>query len=769
MGRFRVLGRLGGGGQAEVFRAYDPELHCERALKVLPETLAADPEARARLLREARLASRLRHHHICGIYDIGEHAGRLYVVMELVEGQTLRDRLGQGPLAPEAAAAVGAQVADALAYAHAHGVVHRDLSSANVMLTPDGHAMVLDFGLARALPGDLGRTLSTVTASGVVLGTPDYVAPEVLKGSPADARSDVWTLGVLLHEMLSGTPPFRRRALTETLAAVLQDPPPPLPARTPRAWNTLLSQCLDKDPARRPASAADVKLSLERVRSAAPDAWIRARHPARAVRWIAVVMGSVAVVVAAWWWIHHAGPAPVPSGVQALAVLPLENVSGDVAQQYLADGMTDELITTLAQISALRVTSRSSVMRYRAQPPTIADVARDLRVQDVIEGSVMRAGDHIRVTARLIGAATDQPLWAETYVRPIRDVLALQNDLARTIADQVRIRLTPAEARRLSVHRTVAPDVYALCLRGRIAWNRLDAPGLREAESCFQQAIARDSAYAPAWAGLSDAYWGASSWFEAPNVVMPKAIMAARHAIAVDDSCADGHASLGTALLEYAWDWSGAERELRRAVALNRSHAAAHRELAFLMRIRGRYDEDRSEVEQSVELDPLSAPTVTQQGWPEFFGHRYLEAVRTFERSILEFPDAEAAHGGLGLALEQQRDYPRAIAELRRAFQLAPVSEMGAALAHAYAAAGEPQRARALLDSLEHHVGVSYVGPSYLAIVYVALGNRAKALDLLEDGFRSRDEWMTWLKVDPRFDPLRSDPRFQSLVAKMGL
>lgn len=762
IGRFRILGHLGGGGQGEVYRAYDPELRCERALKRLPEALAGNAQARAGLMREARLASRLRHHHICGIHDVGEHDGRLFVVMDLVEGVTLRERLASGALTPDEAVRFAGQIADALAYAHARGLVHRDLSSANIMLTPDGQAVVLDFGLALALPNAALESQSTVTVSGLVRGTPDYMAPEVLKGQPADIGADVWAFGVLVHEMLVAAPPFHRRSVTETLAAVLQDPPPPLPASVPRPLAALVARCLEKDPDRRITNPMELRSVLAAIASG------KVVHGAPSRWWprVALAVGGVAFAVLAWALLHGFFGPPV---AQALAVLPLDNLSGDASQQYLADGMTDELITTLAQISALRVTSRSSVMGYREHPKPLADVARELHVQDIIEGAVMRAGDQIRVTARLVGAHSDAPLWAQTFVRPARDVLALQNEIARAIGEQVRIRLKPAEVRRLATHRAVDPEAYALCLRGKVAWDQLDEPGLRNAVRLYQQAITRDSTYAPAWAGLADSEWGLSSWFEAPTVAMPKAIAAAHRAIALDDSCADGHASLGTALLDYAWDWDGAERELRRAIALNPSHAAAHRELAFLMRYRSRYTEDRAEVEHSIQLDPLTPYTVTQQGWPEFFDRRYDEAVRQFERSIAVFPRSETAYSGLGLTLEQQHQAPAAVAALRRAVQLAPVIEMQTALAHAYASAGDSTRARALLDSLEHHIGVAYVGPTYLAVAHLGLGEKTRALELLEAGYRARDDWMVFLKVDPRFDPLRSDPRFQALVAKMGL
>jgi eukaryotic-like serine/threonine-protein kinase len=757
LGRYHVLERLGQGGMGVVYRAYDPALRCERAIKVLPDDAVADVEARARLLREARAASRLLHPGICTVFDVGEDGGRAYIVMELVEGESLAARIARGPLDAHEVGRIAGEVADALAAAHAEGVVHRDLKSSNVMVTPEGHAKLLDFGIARVqATGSVATT--ALTQPGFVLGTPECMAPEVLQGHEADPRADVWALGVMLHEMLAGEQPFRGRTVAETQAAVLQQPPAPLPAGVPRALADVVAHCLEKDPARRFQSAAEVKAALEH-----PYAHRAAARPRASLRRMAA-LGGVALVMAAGLVLLCRPPV-----VRALAVMPLDNLSGDASQQYLADGMTDELITTLSQISALRVTSRSSVMAYRDKPKPVTTVARELHVQNVIEGSVMRAGDEIRVTARLIGAAADQPLWAQSYVRPFHDVLVLQNELAHAIADQVRIRLTASERRRLARRRAVDPEVYGLCLRGRLAWNQLTEQGMRESTRLYEQAIARDSTYAPAWAGLSDTYWALANWYESPAFAMPRAMAAARRAIALDESLADGHAALGAVLMDYAWDWDGAERELRRAIELEPSHAVAHRQLAFLMRYRGRFEQDEAEVRASVQLDPLTPFTVAQQGWPELFSRHYVEAVGKFEASIVADPDAAPSHQGLGIALLQLHEYPRAIAEFEQAATLAPVMEARAGLAHALVVGGQPGGARALLDTLEHHSPGIYVGPTSLALVYAALGERSHALDLLEQGYRAHDGWTLFIKVDPRFDPLRSEPRFQTVLEKVGL
>jgi TolB-like protein/tRNA A-37 threonylcarbamoyl transferase component Bud32/tetratricopeptide (TPR) repeat protein len=761
LGRYQVLEPLGQGGMGAVYRAYDPGLRCERAIKVLLDPSGSDPTARLRLLREARAASRLLHPGICTVFDVGEDEGRTFIVMELIQGESLEQRIARGALPAADVVQIAGEVADALAAAHAQGVVHRDLKSSNVMLTSSGRAKLLDFGIAR-VHGGAGTATTDLTQTGALIGTPGCMAPEVLLGNVADPLADIWALGVLIHEMLTGRPPFAGRTAPETIAAVLHEPPAALPEGVPRALADLAARCLEKDPAQRIPSAAAVRAALEgRLASPVPRATPRRRGT---LAWVAVAVTVTVVGL----FVTMRTCAPPTAAIAGLAVMPLENLSGDGHQQYLADGMTDELITTLSQVSALRVIARGSVIGYRGSSKPVHVIARELGVQMVVEGAVAQIGDQLRITARLVRAGPDAPIGVWDYTRPFRDVLALQNELARTIADSVQVRLTPHERQRLTRRRAVDPAVYALFLRGRVAWDRSDAPGFTEARQHFEQALARDSSYAPAWAGLASATWGLSGWMEDPMDVMPAALKEAHRAVALDPDLADGHAILGTALAEYAYDWRGAERELKRAIALQPSDASTHLEYAFLLRYLGRFDEDRTELQKSLQIDPLSEFADGQTGWPDYFARRYPDAAAHFERAIAGSPASFLGRYGLALTLEQEHDYPRAIAEMQRTLALASTGEERAFLAHIYAQAGRIPEARALVDSLERAPS-GYVSPCVLAIAYTGMGDRERALTLLEQGYRVRAGWMQFLKVDPRLDPLRQEPRFRALVAKMGL
>ncbi len=762
-----MLGALGGGGQGQVVRAYDPELRVERAVKVLAADQAQDAEARMRLKREAQLASRLRHPGICGIHDVGEDGGRLYVVMDLLEGETLRDRLAAGPLEVETARRIAGEIAGALAYAHGQGVVHRDLSSANVILAADGRVVLLDFGLARQVAGAAMGSLPTATMTGVVVGTPDYIAPEVLHGERADARADVWALGVLLHEMLSGGRPFQRPTTTQTLAAVLQSPPAPLPPTVPMWMAGIVDRCLEKDPARRFPAAADVQAALVygagAAAAAAPRHWTsRAFGSTR--RRVVIAVTALALAVAAVPCIRG-GPAMI----RALAVLPLKNHSGDPGQEYFAEGMTDELTTTLGQIGALQVIAHNSVADYDPSKVPLRRIAHTLGVGALVTGDVMRSGDQVRIDAQLVEGRSGRLMWSNSYVHDVTDVFRLQNEVSRAIAEQIRVRLTPAETARLNHARAVDPKAYEDYLRAREAWGNYTQQGFAEAERLFRGAIARDSTWAQAWAGLADALYGPSNVFVAPNVAIPRARQAAQHALALDPGSAEAHTSLGITSMVYDWDWEGAEREFRRALELRPQDADAHWWLGHLLCCRGQFDAAIPELRHAQALDPNNLWYRGSLPWHLYLARRFDEAADSLRRMAASHPGYFIPHVFLGLVLQQQHQLPGAVTELERAVAMDVKNDDLGQLGQAYGAAGRRGDAERMLARLRQRAATGFVPAASFAMVYTGLGERDSALTWLERATEDHSEFLIFAAVDPALASLRGDPRFLAILHKLHL
>ncbi|HSB35444.1 MAG TPA: protein kinase, partial [Thermoanaerobaculia bacterium] len=562
LGPYEIVGFLGAGGMGVVWRARDTRLERDVAIKVLPPVTAADPAARARLLREARLASKLNHPNVCTIHEVGEDGGRAFIVMELVEGETLSLRLASGALPAGEILRVGTQVADALSHAHSHGVLHRDLKSANIVVTPEGRAKVLDFGLAKRLAGPddaEATTLSRValTAEGTVTGTLAYMAPELLRGQPADVRSDLWALGVVLYEAAAGERPFRASVST-ALAADIQYREPPPPGRSRPVLSAgledVILRCLKKRPEERYQTAGELLADLQALAASTP------------------VSSGIA---------SGARKAPRKRGgrrqpIRSLVVLPLVNLSGDPEQEYFADGMTDALIGDLAGIGALRVISRTSTMRYKRTERSLPAIARELNVDAVLEGSVLRAGSRVRIAARLIEASSDTNLWAKSYERDLSDVLALQGEVAEAIAEEVKSASGAKAARRLARRGPVNTEAWDACLKGRHHMYMLSREHFDRALAYFTLALEKDHAFAPAFAGLADVWiLRGDSGILPPTETFPKAREAASKAIELDDGLVEGHLSRATLRFLYDWDWDGARAEYERALRLNPNSAEA--------------------------------------------------------------------------------------------------------------------------------------------------------------------------------------------------
>lgn len=775
-GPYTILDRLGAGGMGAVYRARDETLHREVAIKVLPAEQLATHEARARLLREARLASSLNHPNICVIHQVGEQDGEMYIAMELIAGRPLREAIPAGGLPVSDVLRLGSQVADALAHAHGRHVIHRDLKSLNVMVTPEGLVKVLDFGLARAMASEDATTIarSRLTQTGTIVGSVHSMSPEVLRGEEADTRSDIWALGVLLHEMASGAPPFGGDTHFEVAAAILHGEPAALPERVPAGLRELIAKCLAKEPAQRCQTAAEARAALQALSSAgapvAAPAIAALPRQKRMRRPLALWGGAaIALVAAVLLFGQYRGCPGAAARIRSLAVLPLENLSGDPSQQYFADGMTDELITDLAGIGMLRVIAHGSVMAYRSTRKPLSQIARELGVDALVEGSVSRSGDRVRIRADLARARTGESIWAESFERNLRDVLSMQTEVARSIAGKIQVRLEPPERQRLSQARPVDPAVLQAYLKGRFAWNRYTLDGFQEAERQFQAALDGDPTYAPAWAGLADAAYGMSSIYVAPEVALPRARAAAEKSLSLDSTLAEPNVSIGIVKMVYDWDWDGARRSFDRAIELKPSSANAHWWRSHLSLERGQFAESQKEEKVALQLDPLSSWYVANQGWSLIFGRQYAEAESLLRANLALYPNDYFFHVFLGLALSHEGKADEAVREMEKAVSADENNDDLGQLAYVYGVAGRAIDARRILDRLKERRTKMFVASASLALGYAGLHDEAETLRWLEAGVQDKSEMVGVLAVEPSFDFLRQNPRFQALIRRVGL
>ena len=795
---YRLIEQIGAGGMGVVFRAHDDQLDRDVAIKLLPAATFDDPAARTRLLREARTASRLNHPHICTIHEVGEAvpaAGGqpvsgppvLYIAMELVRGRTLGERLAGGAMAPAEVEKIGLQLADALGHAHAQGIVHRDLKSANIVLTPEGRAKILDFGLAKrvggAEAGGAAMTAApTATQPGTVTGTLAYMPPEQLRGQSVDARSDVWALGVVLHEMASGALPFHGQTGYALSSAILNDPPAALPATVPGELRALIARCLSKDPAHRYADGGAVHAVIETImtRPGTPPPGRRAgwlRRPflaasvlglaALLVAGIAIVGGNIGGLRARP--VRPAGGSTPPDAIR-LAVLPFANLTGDPGQEYFSDGLTEELIAHLGRLhpERLSVIGRASAMRYKKPGTPVDRVGRELNVSYVLEGSVRRDAERVRISVRLIRVRDQAEQWGESYERELASILAVQNEVAQGVARALAIALIPGGPARTSAARAVQPQAYEHYQMGRFRLAERTVSSLKAALDHFERAVALDPDFALAYTGLADVhvllpFFSAS---ESAAIGQARAEAAANRALALDPSLGEAHAALALIRM-YEYDWEASDRHFRRAVELVPGYASAHHWYADMLARRARFEDALAEIRQALALDPLSSVINQDLGYVLMLAGQQDAAIRQYERTLELDPSFSATWMVLALATLDAGRFEEGANALSRWAEVSgqdpAVMRRIAAAAATCARTGKPQRLPAGVDL------ASMMPPYAHAPLFMALGQKELALATLERAFEQGKFSVVASALLAIFDPVRDEPRFRALMEKTGL
>ena len=779
--QYVIKEKLGEGGMGVVYRARDEKLQRDVALKFLGPLAVGSTASHERILEEARAISALNHPNICTVYEVGEADGKPYIAMEFVEGKPLSAEINSAGMALDQVERYGIQLAEALSHAHSRGIIHRDLKSANVMITPMGLLKVLDFGISRRVdPGGGDGTTrfdQSWESQHTFTGTLPYVAPEVFKGQEGDERSDIWSLGVLLYEMVAGRRPFRGATAYELGAAILREKQADIVQPIPAVLQSVLDKCLNKDPGQRYQSAGEVRAALETAGTASRTQKIlTVMNPPTSiwtVRNLLLLFGVAALALGLGYWLQERKSAktlPLPGAIQAIAVLPLENLSGDPSQDYFADGMTDALITELSQIKKLRVISRTTVMQYKHPKKSLQEIAQDLRVDAIVEGSVLRVGERVRISAKLIQTNIEGSLWSDSFERQYTDVLALQSDVATAIARGISVELTSEEQTELARNRSVVPEAYEDYLKGRFASAKRTQEGFLAAEDYFKKAIARDPTFAGAYAGLAEVYLNMGAYQMRPaKETVPLAKMNVAKALELDERLAEAHSVLA-AIRFYNLELQGVESEFQRAIALNPGFAQGLHWYGLYLAAMGRNEEASTEMGLARDIDPKSLIINANVGWCYYLAKNYDKSIEAQKETLRLDPSFGVAYGYLGQAYLEKGQYESAIEAFRRNVSLEPSSvSRKSELANAYFRAGRTQEGEAIVEEFKHLEGNRYVSSYDWAMLYAGQRDKSQTLKWLEQGYEERNARLANLMVHPQFAFLHGEPRFEVLLKKIGL
>ena len=822
VGVYKIVDLLGTGGMGEVYLALDTRLGRKVALKFLPSYFTSDKSRVRRFEKEARAASALNHPNILTVYDVGESAGRQFIATELVEGKTLRQHMENAQMTVGEVLDVAMQAASALAVAHQAGIVHRDIKPENIMVRPDGYIKVLDFGLAktteqRKLDSDGLLKSQSDTQTGLVMGTPHYMSPEQARGLKVDCRTDIFSLGVVIYEMLTSRKPFQGETTSHVIVAILEKDPPPISELSPDIppdLERVINRALRKDTASRYQSVTDLMADLKSLRQLLETE----EHPAydpkdkktvRTMRYRStdgpnekptassrdgrieqktlsaayliseirqhkksISLGLVAIIIAAAS-VAYFSPFESGKAIHSLAILPFTHAGSDPNLEYLSDGIADNLTNSLSRLPGLTVISSSAVSRHRirdsqAQGPDVQAIGREFKVQAVVVGKVMQQGDSIHMNVELIDARDNSQLWGKRYDRKLADIFSLQEDITRSISEKLKLKLTGQEQSLQTKRYTENTEAYQAYLKGRYFWNKRTGEGVMKASEYFQQAIDLDPNYAQAYAGLADCYLFGHPPSLPPKVLATKAKEMAKKALEIDDRLGEAHASLGLIAQNLEWDWAQAEREYKRAIDLNPNYATAHQWYAEHLTLTGRFDEALEKMKLASDLDPLSLIIIKDTGEIYYAARKYDRAIEYYRKALEMDPGFVIAHRYLGMVYAQKGELSSAIAELQKARQLEDSPDGLSELGYVYALSGRRQEAQKVLSDLRLMSERRYTSPRAYALIYAGLGNRDKAFEWLERGYRE-GAVITELIVDPRWDNLRTDARFGDLMKRVGL
>jgi serine/threonine protein kinase/Tfp pilus assembly protein PilF len=768
-GRYQIIDELGRGGMGVVYRAQDTKLKRTVALKFLPTELTHISEIKERFMREAQAAAALDHPNICTVHEFDEAEEKTFISMAYIEGKSLRKKIESGPLGLDEALGIFTQVAEGLQEAHKKGVVHRDIKSSNIMLDERGRAKIMDFGLARVAGGTL------LTKEGMTMGTIAYMSPEQAQGKKIDHRSDIWSLGVVFYELLTGQLPFRGEHEQTVVYSILNEPPKPVTdvqPDIPEVLEQIIGKALEKNPNNRYQNINELLDDLESISKGIEPEGIKARlRKAKLVKKkkafiYASIAGFIIIIIVMGLSLFTGSTETMDS----IAVLPVENLSGNPDQEYFSDGVTDALINELAKISALRVISRQSVIRYKGSEKSLPEIARELNVDAVVEASALTVGNRVQIRAQLIQAPTEQNLWAQSYEREISDILVLQSEIAQAIAREVKVKLTPLEQTRLTNARPVNPEAYQAYLKGRFHWYKITEQDLNTALEYFQLALDNDPNYALAYVGFADALaTRAHMGFISPHEVFPKAKEAALKALELDDALAEAHDFLARLKFAWDWDWQGAETGFRRAIELNPNYPDVRVVYSQFLAMTGHWEQAIGEAQRGMELDPLNSWFQLEYGDRLFGFGRYDDAIEQYQKVLRIEPNMAYAHDRLWSAFFKKQMYEDALAEAAMYFTLSGDSEVVKALERGYEEEGYKGAMKLAAETLVERSKLMFVGPIDIARLQAHAGQKSQALDWLEKAYEQHESRLVYVKADPVFENLRDDPRFKDLFHRMKL